>query len=67
MLAMQFKLNKMAKILTSNPLLIEINHALEDKNHQVSWQRLNEPDDAIEDVYREFIICKLKITVLIIT
>ena len=42
------------------PLLIEINHALEDKNHQVSWQRLMNPDSDIEDVYREFIMLQIK-------
>ena len=36
-------------------MLIEINHALDDENHQVSWQRSNESLTAdIEDVYREF-------------
>lgn len=42
------------------PLLIEINHALEDKNHQVSWQRLMNPDSDIEDVYREFIMLQIR-------
>lgn len=42
------------------PLLIEINHALEDKNHQVSWQRLMSPDSDIEDVYREFIMLQIR-------
>jgi len=38
------------------PLLLEINQALEDESHQVSWQRLMNPDDEIELVYREFIM-----------
>ncbi len=42
------------------PLLLEINHALDDENHQVSWQRLMNPDDEIEDVYREFIVLQTK-------
>ncbi len=42
------------------PLLIEINQALDDENHQVSWQRLMNPDDEIEDVYREFIVLQTK-------
>tara|TARA_R110002072_G_scaffold121618_1_gene255677 strand:- start:59826 stop:62456 length:2631 start_codon:yes stop_codon:yes gene_type:complete len=42
------------------PLLLEINHALDDENHQVSWQRLMNPDDDIEDVYREFIVLQTK-------
>ncbi len=42
------------------PLLLEINHALADENHQVSWQRLMNPDDEIEDVYREFIVLQTK-------
>jgi len=42
------------------PLLLEINLALEDKNHQVSWQRLMNPDDDIEDIYREFIVLQTK-------
>ncbi len=42
------------------PLLIEINHAFEDKNHQVSWQRLMNPDSDIEDVYREFIMLQTR-------
>ena len=42
------------------PLLLEINHALEDENHQVSWQRLMNPDDEIEDIYREFIVLQTK-------
>jgi len=42
------------------PLLLEINLALKNKNHQVSWQRLMNPDDAIENVYREFIILQTK-------
>ncbi len=42
------------------PLLLEINHALEDESHQVSWQRLMNPDDEIEDTYREFIVLQVK-------
>lgn len=42
------------------PLLLEINRALEDENHQVSWQRLMNPDDEIEDIYREFIVLQTK-------
>lgn len=42
------------------PLLLEINHAFEDDNHQVSWQRLMNPDDEIEDIYRQFIVLQTK-------
>lgn len=42
------------------PLLIEINQAFEDKDHQVSWQRLMNPDSDIEDTYREFIMLQTR-------
>jgi uncharacterized protein len=42
------------------PLLHEINHAFENENHQVSWQRLMSPDSEIETVYREFITLQTK-------
>ena len=44
------------------PLLHEINHALENENHQVSWQRLMNPEQEpeSESVYREFITLQTK-------
>ncbi|MAS82260.1 MAG: hypothetical protein CMF45_06190 [Legionellales bacterium] len=42
------------------PLLLEINHALEDEDHQVSWQRLIKPDDEVKDIYRDFIVLQTK-------
>lgn len=42
------------------PLLLEINRALENKDYQVSWQRLMNPEDEAESVYREFIMLQTK-------
>ncbi len=42
------------------PLLLEINIALEDRQHQVSWQRLLDPNSAVQDIYREFITLQTK-------
>lgn len=42
------------------PLLLEINKAFENEHHQVSWQRLMNPDDEIEPVYREFIMLQTR-------
>ena len=58
---MLFRLIQDGEDIDIKPLLfIEINLALDDENHQVSWQRLMNPDDAIEDVYREFIVLQTK-------
>ena len=40
------------------PLLLEMNRAFEDKNYQVSWQRLMSTDKEVHTVYREFIMLK---------
>jgi hopanoid biosynthesis associated RND transporter like protein HpnN len=42
------------------PFLLEINQALEDENHQTSWQRLMKPDDKVKDTYRDFIVLQTK-------
>ncbi len=41
-----------------DPLLLEINRALESQQYQVSWQRLISADTVSKDVYREFIIAQ---------
>jgi uncharacterized protein len=38
------------------PLLLEVNRALENKNYNVSWQRLMSSDKLEKSVYREFIV-----------
>ncbi len=38
------------------PLLLEINHALENEKYNVSWQHLMSSDKELKPVYREFIV-----------
>ncbi len=40
------------------PFLHEINRAFEDKNYNVSWQRLMSADKETKSVYREFIVLR---------
>ena len=42
------------------PLLIEINRTLEDRNYQVSWQRLMDINKETKSIYREFIMLQVE-------
>jgi uncharacterized protein len=40
------------------PILLEINRAFEEKQYNISWQRLMSTDQKLKSVYREFIILR---------
>ena len=52
--ALQYK--KDGEEIDLKPLLLEVNHALENEQYNISWQRLMSTDKKSQSVYREFIV-----------
>ncbi len=52
--ALQYKVD--GEKIELKPLLLEINHALENEKYNVSWQHLMSSDKSLKPVYREFIV-----------
>jgi len=52
--ALQYKVD--GEDIELKPLLLEINHALENEKYNVSWQHLMSSDKSLKPVYREFIV-----------
>jgi hopanoid biosynthesis associated RND transporter like protein HpnN len=58
MLSDALKYKQEGEDIDLKPLLLEINRAFEDKNYNVSWQRLMSTDKDSKSVYREFIVLR---------